>query len=87
MSDVRGNFSVQFTDPALYATMRETLAHRTASVGWPTSAAIIKGRQLGLHRTHLAWLAAMYAGLPDAPRPNLTTRAVRFALEHWHANA
>jgi len=72
--------------------MRETMIHKSAALGWSTAPTAVglhilpmKGRQMGMRTLHRAWLAAMLADRPGAPRENLTLRAVRFALEHWHA--
>jgi len=78
--------------------MREVTIHKPAACGWSVSghleatftssqlrAQFVRGRQMGKRRVQRAWLQYLLTAPPDTPRPPLMARAVRFALEHWHA--
>jgi hypothetical protein len=45
----------------------------------------VSARQAGKRTLQRAWLQYLSTAPKALPRPPLLTRAVRFALEHWHA--
>jgi hypothetical protein len=67
--------------------MVETMTiYKASAVGLSTvrpNVVMAKACQLGMHRMHFAWLEYLLAN--RGPQLCLPARAVRFALEHWHA--